>query len=261
MRGLLADVVPSSCVDGPGNRYVVFLQGCTFDCLACHNPHTICRRPTARSHWVDTESLVQEIAAVAPFLSGVTVSGGEATLQWEFVLELFRRLRAEPATRSLGLLVDSNGDAEPFVWTRLADVMDGAMIDVKAFDPEVHRLLTGHGNERVLASVRRLDALDRLAEVRLLLVPGVNDRADHLTATAAMLRELRSAPPVRVLAFRHHGTREVARRFREATADDVRRAEELLRAGGVEPLIRPLVPAADQLVAVPGAAAVSIDPR
>jgi pyruvate-formate lyase-activating enzyme len=235
MRGLLADVIPSSCVDGPGNRYVVFLQGCTFDCLACHNPHTICRRPTARSHWVDTESLVQEIAAVAPFLSGVTVSGGEATLQWEFVLELFRRLRAEPATRALDLLVDSNGDAEPFAWTRLADVMDGAMIDLKAIDPEVHRLLTGHGNERVLASIRQLDVLGRLAEVRLLLIPGVNDHEDHLAATAALLRGLRSQPDLRVLAFRHHGTREVARRFPEATSDDVHRAEELLRLGGVEP--------------------------
>lgn len=258
MRGLLADVIPSSCVDGPGNRYVVFLQGCTFDCLACHNPHTICRRPTARSHWVDTEALVQEIAAVAPFLSGVTVSGGEATLQWEFVLELFRRLRAEPATRALDRLVDSNGDAEPFVWTRLAEVMDGAMIDLKALDPDVHRLLTGHGNERVLASLRRLDALDLLAEVRLLLVPGVNDHDDHLAATAALLGELRSSPPVRVLAFRHHGTREVARRFREATSDDIGRAEALLRAGGVETLVRPTGQPAARPVA---SEAVSIDPR
>lgn len=230
MRGLLADVVPSSYVDGPGNRYVVFMQGCSFDCLACHNPHTICRRPTARSRWVDVESLVHEIVDAAPFLSGVTVSGGEATLQWEFVLELFRRLRADPATAHLGTLVDSNGDAEPVVWTRLAEVMDGAMLDLKAIDPDVHRFLTGHGNERVLASIRRLAELDRLAEVRLLVIPGVNDAPEHLAATASFLGGLATTPPVRLLAFRHQGTREVARRLREATDDDIRRVEAALLA-------------------------------
>lgn len=233
MRGLLADVVPSSHVDGPGNRYVVFLQGCGFDCLACHNPHTICRRPTARSSWVDVESLVHDIADLAPFLSGVTVSGGEATLQWEFVLELFRRLAVEAPTARLGTLVDSNGDAEPFVWTRLADVMDGAMIDLKAIDPEVHRFLTGHGNERVLASIRLLAELGRLAEVRLLVVPEVNDAPEHVEATATFLASLPGLTRVRVLGFRHRGTREVARRFREATDDDVRRVEAALLEAGL----------------------------
>ncbi|MFN8022756.1 MAG: radical SAM protein [Acidimicrobiales bacterium] len=233
-RGLLADVVPSSAVDGPGNRYVVFLQGCSFDCLACHNPQTICRRATPRSRWVDVESLVAEIGDAAPFLSGVTVSGGEATMQWEFVHELFRRLGAHPATSHLTFLVDTNGDAEPFVWELLAPVMDGAMVDLKAIDPEVHRYLTGHGNERVLAALRHLDRLDRLTEVRLLIVPGVNDRSDHVAATADLLASLSVPPPVKVLAFRHDGTREVARRFAEATPHDVDAVAAVLEARGLD---------------------------
>src|SRR5690606_11369667 len=84
-RALVADVVDASCVDGPGNRYVVFLQGCTFRCTTCHNPHTIARRATAGARWTTVHELVDDIAARAPFLSGVTVSGGEATLQWEAV--------------------------------------------------------------------------------------------------------------------------------------------------------------------------------
>ncbi|MEZ5250582.1 MAG: hypothetical protein R2713_15640 [Ilumatobacteraceae bacterium] len=53
---------------------MVFLQGCSFDCLACHNPHPICRRETARSRWVEVDDVVADVTAAAPFLSGVTRS-------------------------------------------------------------------------------------------------------------------------------------------------------------------------------------------
>lgn len=232
-RALVADVIPASFVDGPGNRYVLFLQGCSFDCLACHNPQTICTRSTPTTRWASTEQLLDEVAAAAPFLSGVTVSGGEATLQWRFVLELFERLHACDATRRLTRLVDSNGDADPTVWDALAPSMEGAMIDLKALDADVHRFLTARGNDRVLTSLRHLDRLDRLTEVRLLVVPGVNDSSDQLARTAEWLQRLRTAPPVKVLAFRHAGTRGVARRLREATPDDVERAIAALAAGGL----------------------------
>lgn len=234
MRGLLADVVPASCVDGPGNRYVVFLQGCSFDCLACHNPHTIGRHASANTHWVEADDLVTEIGCVAPFLSGVTVSGGEATLQWQFVVALFTALRATAATRHLTRLVDSNGDAPPEVWQALAPVMEGAMVDLKAFDPLVHHRLTGRDNASVLASIRLLAALDRLTEVRLLVVPGHNDDPAQLEATAAFLTSTAAPPQVRVLAFSHRGTREVAWRFPEATVSDVEAVVARLRASGLD---------------------------
>jgi pyruvate formate lyase activating enzyme len=227
-RALVADVVDASCVDGPGNRYVVFLQGCTFNCLTCHNPHTITCQPTAESHWIDVEELHRDIATKAGFLSGVTVSGGEATLQWEAVHELFQRLTADPLTTNLTRLVDSNGDAEPNVWNVLATSMHGAMIDLKALDPDVHLALTGRANTRVLASLRQLTALDRLAEVRLPIVPGVNDELQQLAATARWLASLDPVPLVIVQGFRHDGTRAIARHFEEATATHLTTAEAIL---------------------------------
>jgi pyruvate formate lyase activating enzyme len=215
-RGLVADVVRSSVVDGPGNRYVVFVQGCTFNCVACHNPHTIPRHSTASSCWRDVDDLVDDIAEVAPFLSGVTVSGGEATTQWQFVRELFRTLAGGPRTAHLGRLVDTNGDVEPFVWHELAPWMDGAMVDLKALDPRVHLLLTHRGNERVLASIEELCWLGQLEEVRLLIVPGVNDAEEQIRATAEWLGRLDPVPAVVVLGFRHEGTRPIARRWLEA---------------------------------------------
>src|SRR4029453_1155465 len=117
--------------------YVLFLQGCTFNCPACHNPHTIARRPSAGARWMDIADLHADIASRASFL------GGEPTLEWKAVHELFERLAADPTTAGLTRLVDSNGDADPEVWDVLATSMHGAMIDLKALDPDVHHLLTG----------------------------------------------------------------------------------------------------------------------
>jgi pyruvate-formate lyase-activating enzyme len=232
-RALVADVVDASCVDGPGNRYVVFLQGCTFNCLTCHNPQTIARQPTAESRWVEIDTLFADIRTKAAFLSGVTVSGGEATLQWGAVHELFQRLAADPATAHLSRLVDSNGDAEADVWRVLATSMHGAMVDLKALDPAVHRVLTGRDNARVLASLRELARLRRLTEVRLLLIPGVNDAPEELTATARWLGALDPVPPVVVQGFRHEGTRPIARRFSEPSADQLASAASILVDHGV----------------------------
>jgi pyruvate formate lyase activating enzyme len=230
---LVADVVDASCVDGPGNRYVVFLQGCTFNCVTCHNPHTIGVGPSAGAAWRDVAELHREIADRAPFLSGVTVSGGEATMQWEAVHDLFGHLAADPATAHLTRLVDSNGDAPPEVWDVLATSMHGAMVDLKALDPGVHRTLTGRSNDRVLATIRQLHALGRLAEVRLLVIPGLNDTPEQLAATAAWLAELDPVPPVVVQGFRHAGTRPVAHRLREATTADVDRTVAALVGAGL----------------------------
>jgi pyruvate formate lyase activating enzyme len=232
-RALVADIVDTSCVDGPGNRYVVFLQGCTFNCLACHNPHTIDRRPSSSTEWMDVADLHADIASKASFLSGITVSGGEPTLQWAAVHELFDRLAADPKTARLTRLVDSNGDTDSQVWHVLATSMHGAMIDLKALDPDIHQLLTGRSNTRVLAAIRQLAALDRLTEVRLLIVPGVNDAPEQLAATARWLGGLDPTPQTIVQGFRHEGARSVARRFREATPADLANAVVALVGHGL----------------------------
>jgi pyruvate-formate lyase-activating enzyme len=220
-RALVADVVDASSVDGPGNRYVVFLQGCTFNCLTCHNPQTIACQQTAESRWIDVDDLHADIARKARYLSGVTVSGGEATIQWQAVDELFRRLATSPETAGLTRLVDSNGDADAGVWEVLAISMHGAMIDMKALDPDVHVALTGRANTRVLASLRQLTRLGRLAEVRLLIVPGVNDEREQLVNTARWLATLDPVPPVTVLGFRRDGTRSIARDFEEPSRGEL----------------------------------------
>jgi pyruvate-formate lyase-activating enzyme len=206
----VADTIPFSNVDGPGNRFVVFLQGCNFDCIACHNPQTIPGYGCVDGHdprRLSVDDLLQGIRRAAPFISGVTVSGGEATQQAAFVREVFAAIKADPALARLTCFVDSNGACDGAVWDDLDPVMDGAMIDLKCLDPDIHRALTGQPNDEVLASIGHLQRLGKLYEVRLLLLAGMNDNDALLTRTAEWLATVNPHLRLKLIGFRVHGTR------------------------------------------------------
>ncbi len=272
----VAGVAPSSFVDGPGNRYVLFLQGCNFDCPACHNPTTIgrcdgcgvcidvcalealtlpvtgtvlfhpdrcdscgdCLRvcptdadPTIRPLPVD--EVVSDIAVHAPFVSGVTVSGGEPTLQLDGLIRLFSRLRDDPGLAHLERLVDTNGSLDRDGWERLLKVIDGAMVDLKAASPERHRRLTGHDIEPVIESLRLLAERNKLTEVRLLVIEGETDGETELLAWAGIVRSVDPSVPVRLMPFRRQGTRPLARRWHDTTPEAIARARTVLAAAGL----------------------------
>lgn len=217
--GLLADVVPFSWVDGPGNRFAVFLQGCNLDCLVCHNPHTMpLTTPRARS--VTVAELVDQVRPLAPYLSGVTVSGGEATMQAPFVAAWFDALHDDAGTSGLTRFVDSNGCADDDVWDLLLPRTEGVMLDLKALDLGTHLELTGSSNFPVLRSLERLAIVGKLAEVRLLVVPDRNDSEETLRATGEFVARRAPGVPVRVIGFRAHGVRAAARSIREASAEE-----------------------------------------
>ena len=263
-HGLVTDTISFSSVDGPGNRFVVFLQGCNFNCVACHNPYTInvCNDcgdciatcgsgalafgpegtvvwdesvcdgtdtclatcawdATPKARVREVSDLLVAIRRAAPFLSGITVSGGEATQQDAFVRSLFTAVKADPRLAHLTCFVDSNGAACRAVWTGLLPVMNGAMIDLKCLDPEIHLAMTGQPNDQVLDSIRYLDAVDRLYEVRLLLLPGVNDGPHLLRRTAAWLADINPTMRVKLIGFRPHGVRPTDLALIEPTAEQM----------------------------------------
>jgi pyruvate formate lyase activating enzyme len=272
--GLVTDTIEFSPVDGPGNRFVVFLQGCSFDCVACHNPYTIqpcidcgacvpaCPSGAltfdlGRMHWDEglctggdacieacphdstpkartrtVADLLGRIRLAAPFLSGVTVSGGEATQQPGFVAELFAALRQDPATAGLTCFIDSNGDTSPQVWERLLPVTDGVMVDLKCLDPDIHHRMTGQPNDAVLASIRLLAAAGRLHEVRLLMLPGINDADALVAATGRWLAEVDPRMRIKVIGFRHHGVRPGPLPLVEPTAEQRHHYADVLSAYG-----------------------------
>jgi pyruvate formate lyase activating enzyme len=229
---LLADTVPFSWVDGPGNRCVFFLQGCNFNCTACHNPHSI-PRATGRAREVTMPEFLDAVRRVHRYLSGITVSGGEVTLQPEFVHDLFAAVKGDPELRHLTTFLDTNGAAPRETWDLLLPVTDGAMVDLKAFDPDVHELLTGSANDEVLTSIRHLASVGKLYEVRLLLVPGLNDTPDQLRRTAEWLLSVDPAMRIKVIGFRRHGVRAAARQWPEPTAACRQTWQHVLTDAGV----------------------------
>lgn len=274
-RGLVASSLRSSLVDGPGNRHVLFLQGCNFDCVACHNPSTIdvcddcgicvsecpldalaivksrvvfqldlcdgcdiCIRVCpSNSTPMALETTVAEILdrlrADAPFLSGITVTGGEPTLQLDFLVDLFGAIKSDPALSGLTTLLDTNGTLAPDRWERLAPVLDGAMVDLKAGTSGLNRTLTGHDVGPVWESIRWLHERDLLAEVRLLVVEGVTDTEAELEAWAAFVMGVSPEIPVRLMAFRHEGTRPAAHAWPETSEATVARVRDHLTAAGL----------------------------
>jgi YjjW family glycine radical enzyme activase len=279
-QGHLNDVVRFSAVDGPGNRFVVSLQGCNFNCITCHTPHTInecdscgdCIEPcpelalsydgrqqvavdddqctkcgicidvcpsdsTPMSKMVRLDSLLQRIEEVAPFISGITVAGGEPTLQTDFVAGLFCSLKCSDKLGHLTTFVDSNGSADHTVWDRLLPVMDGAMIDLKALDPTTHAALTGTDNKAVLESIRYLAEWQRLYEVRLLMVPGRNDSPAIVAQTARWLYDIDPAMRIKLVGHRRNGVRPQYSGLPEADTIHLKMLSEIIHDVGIQELV------------------------
>ena len=218
----VASIIPFSWVDGPGNRFVLFLQGCNFNCLACHNPQTIPLH-TPRTRVMGVSEVLDDIRAAMPYISGITVSGGEATVQHEFVLELFKEIKSLPEFAHLTTFIDSNGNAPESIWESLALFTDGVMLDLKALDDASHIALTGSSNAVVLESIKFLDSINKLFEVRLLLVPGHNDSDEELIKTAVWLKSINPDMKIKINAFKRHGVRATARDWPEVSEEDLTR--------------------------------------
>jgi pyruvate-formate lyase-activating enzyme len=204
--------------------------------LACHNPQTIplfsvkaCDR--------DVKSLIEEIRAAMPFISGVTISGGEATLHSKFILDLFSKMQEDSEMETLTRFIDSNGNASVATWQELIQVTDGVMLDLKVLDEEKHIALTNQSNREVLESIKYLAENGSLYEVRLLLIPGINDSEEELISTARWLMALNPEIQVRINAFNNHGVRSPASDWPIATSEDVGRYTEILKNGGVRRVV------------------------
>ena len=219
-QALVASSIKFSWVDGPGNRFVLFLQGCNFNCLACHNPQTIPLQ-TPRATQMSVHEVLDQIRQAMPYISGVTVSGGEATVQFQFVAELFRAIKEREEFVGLTTFIDSNGNAPVEVWKTLAPMTDGIMLDLKALNDPKHIELTGISNSAVLDSISYLDSIGKLYEVRLLLVPGQNDSDKELIDTAMWLRGINPEMRIKINAFKTHGVRALARQWPEVSDEDL----------------------------------------
>lgn len=219
--------------DGPGLRLVVFLQGCPFRCLYCANPDTIA--PTGGTATPQQEILQMAISQ-KPFFGkkgGITFSGGEPTLQAEELIPLFKELKAN----GIHTCLDSNGG----IWNKhveeLLGLTDLVLLDVKEFDPERHRTLTGRSNEQTLRTAQWLEEQGRPFWLRYVLVPGYSDFEEDIRNLGKHFGSYTSIRRVEILPYHRLGVHKYEamgwdyqlKEVKENTPAQLERAEKLFR--------------------------------
>lgn len=165
--GYVRQILPFSAVDGPGNRTVIFLQGCNMRCQTCHNPETIPLYQGLKGDIVKPMSIpdvLEIIHKYRAFIDGVTLSGGECTVQGQFLITLVKALHA----LNIHVLLDSNGLLLE-VLKAAAPYIAGVMLDVKSVNEKEHLTLTGVDFSRVKNSFEWLLDHHLLVEVRTLV--------------------------------------------------------------------------------------------
>ena len=203
MNGFVHSTESFGTVDGPGVRFVVFLQGCPMRCQYCHNPDTWkMNAGSLRS----AQSLIQEYQRNAPFYrgGGITVTGGEALMQIDFVLELFRLAKENQIHTCLdtsGVTYHPGESNYNQKLDALMEVTDLVMLDIKHIDPEGHKTLTGHDNAGILAFARYLEEKQVTVWIRHVVVPGITDDPELLTRLGTFLGTLSNIQALDVLPY------------------------------------------------------------
>ena len=200
--GFLHSFTTGSAVDGPGVRVVAWTAGCMWRCLYCHNPDTW---TMSNGMPVTVAKAVEELRKYRHGLKimsgGFTLSGGEPLMQHRFAVKLFT------AAKAMGIhtALDSNG----FYGSRLTDAeldaIDLVLLDIKTWDPDRHRRLTGMDVGPTLEFARRLAAQRRPIWLRYVLVPGLTDDPEDISQTAGFAAGLGNVERVDVLPFHQMG--------------------------------------------------------
>ncbi|MCD8286747.1 MAG: pyruvate formate lyase-activating protein [Clostridia bacterium] len=207
MLGRIHSFESFGTVDGPGIRFVVFMQGCPMRCAYCHNPDT----------WNLTGGRLMESGRVAGEAmkyyryiknGGVTVTGGEPLLQRAFVAELFEKLHEEGLHTALdtsGITFDYKDKYVIEEHNRVLENTDLVLLDIKHIDNDRHVNLTGKPNDNILAFARYLDMIGKDVWIRHVLVPGLTDKDEYLTRLNDFISTLSNVKKVEVLPYHTMG--------------------------------------------------------
>ena len=186
-NGRISSTESFGSVDGPGIRFIVFVQGCRFRCRYCHNPETW---ETEGGEERTPADVLRQALRYRPYWKergGITVSGGEPLLQLPFVTELFRLAKEQQVSTVIDTAGGPFTEDEPFfsAFRALLPLTDLFLLDIKHIDPARHRTLTGTSNAPVLALARYLSEQGKSMWIRHVLVPGWTTAADDLHRTSS----------------------------------------------------------------------------
>ena len=224
-RLLVNTIIPFSNVDGPGNRFSIFLQECNLNCVYCHNVQTIekCRhcgicidqcpshalskkegrvvyqealcsqcdnciricpyQSTPKAKWYEVNDLYEEIEKVVAYVRGVTISGGEPTLQDQAIVTLAKKVRNLNRT----IYIDTNGIFNIEAKKALIDAVDGFLFDVKALS--AIKPVCGINQQNLLDNLQKLLAMNKIVEVRTVVMAHLGQVEETVTEVAKILKD------------------------------------------------------------------------
>ena len=203
MEGFIHSTESFGTVDGPGVRFVIFLQGCPMRCKYCHNPDTWQLNAGQRR---SAQSLIRDFQRNAAFYAkgGITVTGGEALLQIDFLLELFALAKAQKIHTCLdtsGITYHPGSSTYNEKLDKLMELTDLVMLDIKHMDPDAHKELTGHDNRNILAFAQYLADKQIPIWIRHVVVPGITDDPVQLARLGAFMGRLPNVTSLDVLPY------------------------------------------------------------
>ena len=202
--GRIHSIESFGTVDGPGVRFVVFFQGCPMRCQYCHNPDTWEMKSGTE---MSVEQLLEQYNRNKSFYrkGGITATGGEPLMQLEFLTELF----AAAKEQGIHTCLDTSGIAyrksrtEKF--QKLFKVTDLVLLDIKHSLPEGHETLTGQKQEHILEFLDALDQAKIPVVIRHVVVPGITDGEEELTALGRILAPHRNIRGLEILPYHTMG--------------------------------------------------------
>lgn len=206
-KGYIHSIETCGTVDGPGLRYVIFLQGCPMRCQYCHNPDTW---ELGKGEEMTVEEALSKFYSNLAFYKngGVTVTGGEPMMQIDFLIELFTKLHEDGVHTCLdtsGIMFQPNHALMMEKTNRLMEVTDLVMLDIKHIDDAKHKELTSHSNERILAFAKYLDEKKIPIWIRHVIVPGITLYKDYLERLGEFMATLNNVKALDVLPYHSMG--------------------------------------------------------
>ena len=235
VKGRIHSYETFAAADGPGVRFLVFLSGCPFRCLYCHNPDTWASPPAFEATVDEVLSRAMRYRSYWGDDGGITVSGGEPMLQAAFVADLFEKAHESGISTCLDTSAACFDENDAQI-VRLLDATDTVLLDLKQIDDTKHRKLTGASNLATLACAKYLDKKNIPTWIRHVLVPGITDDETDLKRLGDFIRSLTNVRRVDVLPYHTFGIEKWRRlglpyaleNIDPPSEDSVMRAQRLL---------------------------------
>ena len=206
VKGIVNSYESCGTLDGPGIRFVVFLQGCKLRCLYCHNPETW--DLNAKPIEITPEELIEKVLRYKSYFGrkgGITFSGGEPLLQPEFLIECLKLCKKHNINTCIDTAGVGFGDYDEIL--KLTDLV---ILDVKAVDVDEYKKLTGRKidefNNFLHACIRNNSKL----WIRQVIVPGLNDDKEHIEELKDFIKPLKNVKKCELLAYHTMGVKKYA---------------------------------------------------